>query len=177
MPVLKGYRTLLFNAVMAIATVTGHVLVPATATSLVDLVMLLGASTGNILLRLITTTPFGRAAVEVAEQVVKLHPDVLAALGDAVTDAVQVAMHDTVSGPAPLSEPPPPDTDLVALASHITGALATVQSVHAQMAAALSAANVQVADALPVALAPAPADPTPQPAPVPQPAALAGQQK
>lgn len=176
MPAMKGYRTLLFNVVMAIAAVTGHVLVPATAANLVDLVMLLGASLGNILLRLVTTTPFGKAAVEAAEQMVKLHPDVLAELAGAVTDAVQAAM---VPIPATLEaqhfDPAPPGTDLVALAQHITGALATVQAVHAQMAASLVAANSQVSAALPGAVAQT--DPhadiidahTAAPQPVPQP--------
>ncbi len=175
---MKGFRTILFNLALAlalaIAAASGHVLAPACAVNVVDLLLLVGGIGGNVLLRFLTSTPVGRAAADVIEQAVKLHPDALHDIGDMVTDAIQDSLQmafPTMS----VSTAPPAGTDLVALASHISGAVATINAVHAQVAAGLVAANNQVSAALPSAGPQS--DPAPQPDPVPQPAAAAGQPK
>jgi len=141
---LKGYRTLLFNLVLAIGAIAGHAIAPDQAAHAVDLALMLGGAAGNIGLRLITTTPFGKAVVDSAERFIQLRPDAVEEINDAVTAAF--AAHGTPLVAMPAGAP---DTDLVALAQSITGMRATIEGVHAQMAGALTAAQAQVAAAMP----------------------------
>jgi hypothetical protein len=152
----KGYRTILFNLVLAAAAAANHAVSPETAAHVVDLVLLLGASAGNMALRVITTTPVGKAAIDAVQQFTTLHPDAVHQLGDAIDTAVKAQL--SARGLDLPAAPPPPDCDLVAMATAIAAARDQVLATHARMTAALSAAQSQVGAALPAApTSPAPA--------------------
>ncbi len=169
MPVLKGYRTLIFAAVMAVAGVLGHHLAPDLVNSWLDSIFAF-AGVAIALLRVITTTPFGNAIPPEVAQVANLIA-VATDKGSAALPAADppAAADAPASGGATQTGPP---ADLVALAQSIAAARDTINAVHVQMAASLLAANSQISAALPAAVVQPQPDPLPQP--VPQPAAVAG---
>ena len=169
---MKGYRTIVFNLIMAFASLVGLQLAPETALQWAGIAVVIWA-VGGVLLRVITTTPaFQRV----------LPPEVAELAGLIVANAPKVAepfeagvekpsTDDPASGGATITGPP---EDLISLATSITNALSTVQAVHARVTSALQAAHSAVGAALPTAVIAA-APPTPEPAPAAAAAAAAAQ--
>ena len=142
---MRGYRTLIFAAIMAVAGVFGHHLVPDLVNSYLDAIFAV-AAVGVAVMRWVTTTPLGMASHPALAEIANL---VMAAT--AKGDAPQPDANPAPAAPAPatggatITGPP----DLVAMATSIVNALGTIQTVHAQMAQTLKAANDQVSAALP----------------------------
>ena len=145
---MRGYRTLIFAAIMAVAGVFGHHLAPDLVNSYLDAIFAV-AAVGVAVMRYLTTTPLGLSAHPAVADLANFLT-AITAKGDAPIPAVDPpqAADAPASGGATVTGPPP---DLVGLAQSIATALSTIQSVHSQMAASLQAANDQVAAAMPVA--------------------------
>jgi len=167
---MRGYRTLIFAAIMAVAGVFGHHLAPDLVNSYLDTIFA-AAAFGVAVMRWLTTTPMGLSSHPALADLANLLA-AATAKGAAPVPDVNASGGPTpdapASGGATITGPPP---DLVAMATSVVNALATIQSVHAGLAQQLAAANAAVSAALPAAPA---ADPAP--APVPQPAAPAAGQ-
>ena len=164
---LAGYRTLAFALIVAVAGVFGHHLSPDLVNNYLDAIFPAIAA-GIMVLRFVTTTPVFSQVIPVP--VMALAREIVAAVpvGEAATNA------DPAQGQVPLTpasgaeSPTGPPTDLVKLATSISSALITVQTIHAQMTQAMQAAHESVSAALPVGVVQAP-DPAPVPQAAPQP--------
>lgn len=156
---MTGYRTIAFHLIMGLASFVGLQIAPDTAMHWAGFVVLAWMA-GGIILRFVTTTPAFKTAAATSPELTYLANLILAHMPQAdlaVTDAdPQPAPADApATGGATITAPP---GDLVSLATSITNALTTIQSVHAAMTSSLSAAKDQVSAALP-------SSPAPQPAP------------
>jgi putative Mn2+ efflux pump MntP len=155
---MKGYRTIVFNLIMGVGAAIGLQIAPDAAQHWATIVIVVWMG-GALLLRFLTTTPafktlppdVQRVASEIAGSVPT--GKVLYSAVSAVDSALSAAAPAT--GGATITGPP---ADLVGLATSITNALATVQAVHAQVAAALSAGKDAVGAALPAVTADAASD-------------------
>ena len=136
---LKGYRTIIFNLIMGAASMAGLTLDPAHALAWAGTAVTVWA-VGGILLRVVTDSPVFKADFP------KL--TAFAAEAETVMPAPEVSL-------PPLPEAP---NDLVGLATYVTSALHTIQSIHDGLMAPMKDAAAKVA-----------AVKTP-PAPVPDPA-------
>lgn len=161
---MTGYRTLIFAGIIGVAGIFGHHLAPDVVNGWLDAIFALTAAS-IAFMRWITTTPLGHAIPPEVAQVANL---IAAATDKGSADLPAVdqpaAVAAPASGGATITGPP---ADLIGLATSITNALTTIQSVHAAMASSLQAASDQVSAALP-------SSPVPQPAPAAP--AAAGQQ-
>ena len=160
---MKGYRTLLFNLIAAVAGLIGVHLAPATVGCYADLIVLVLAA-GNAVLRFVTTTPVGRSqhpgaevslseiAEAVARRLPKIDPAEIAALLPA----------PVIAGPANAA----PAVDFAAVAESLAKALDGVQAAHAAVTAALPPPVAQAVDPAPQpTAAPQASAPVPQPVP------------
>jgi hypothetical protein len=161
---VTGYRTIIFHLIMGAASLIGLQIAPDTAQHWAGF-MVLAWVAGGIVLRFLTTTPAFAKAAATSPELATLANLILAHLPqpDPVATAAdpQPASADApASGGATITGregaqsvdgggAAAPPTDLVALATSITNALTTIQSVHAQMANALQVANQTVGAALP----------------------------
>jgi hypothetical protein len=139
MRTLKGYRSIVFNLLMGAASMAGLTLDPAHAMGWAGAAVTVW-TVGGILLRAVTDSPMLTAG----------HPEVAAVAAD-----LEPLM------PAPdIALPPLPESpnDLVGLATYVTTALHTIQSIHDGLMAPMKEAAVKVA----AVKAPAP---VPNPAP------------
>jgi len=191
---MRGYRTLIFAAIMAVAGVFGHHLAPDIVNSYLDAIFAV-AAVGVAIMRLLTSTPVGLAAHPALADLANLLTAATAKEAAPATADPDVAAGPTAdapaSGGATVTGPPDgleqarrrypvvaaaldslsgsvaPAPDIVAMANSVVTALATIQKVHSDLAGQLQTASATVAAALPA----------PAAVPVPQPAvAAAGQQ-
>ena len=156
---MTGYKTIAFHLIMGLASLVGLQVAPDTALHWAGIVVLVW-TVGGIAFRFLTTTPVFKMAASTSPELAELANIILANspkldLPITLADPQPVAADAPATGGATITGPP---TDLVGLATSITNALTTIQSVHAAMASSLRAASDQVSAALPTS-------PVPQPVP------------
>jgi hypothetical protein len=139
---VKGYRTIAFNLFALVAGLLGLHLTVDNVNMWLDL----GAAlipAGNIILRMFTTTAFGRkVAQDVAS--VGLHPDTIRDLAGTIATAVANALPPppvVTSGAAVVEKPV---IDLSAVAEAMANALGAMQQAHAAVAAAVTVSSTAV---------------------------------
>lgn len=129
---MKGYRTLIFNAIAVVAGLLGLHLTMDNVNTWVDLFVAL-VPVGNIVLRMVTNTAFGqKVAQEIAS--VGLHPDTIAQLAGAIAAALPPP---PIQGDASAVPVQPPAIDLGAVAGALGQALEAMQQAHAAVSAAV----------------------------------------
>ena len=158
---LVGYRTVLFNIIMAVASMVGLNISPDMATHFAGVLIVVWAA-GGILLRFVTSTPaFASShpqtvelANEIAANLPKMFPD-----GSETTTVVPQA---PATGTANTGQP-----DIVAMATDVTNALAVAQHAFDTVYGHLVAATSTVSAAQPQAIIASDLQPEPNPAPAP----------
>jgi len=88
---LTGYRTILFNAVMAALALTGHTVSPDLLNTYLDGLIAVWVG-GAVLLRALTTTPIGRATPGLSEAVTALNGKLELLLGHPLADPATAQM-------------------------------------------------------------------------------------